>query len=62
MKLAIIGIHGIPAQYGGFETNVEKTVPYLTQHSIDVTVYCREKKAIKNYKGAKLIYLKTIKR
>jgi len=60
MKIAIIGTRGIPAQYGGFETNVERTATYLAQQEIDVTVYCRQKHTLKSYKGIRLINLSTI--
>ncbi len=40
MKIAITGIRGIPANYGGFETCAEQTaVRFARQH--DVFVYCR---------------------
>lgn len=63
MKLAIIGTRGIPAKYGGFETNVEKTAPYLVEKGIDVSVYCRyknHKPSSTNYLGVNLVYLSTI--
>lgn len=59
MKIAIIGSRGIPANYGGFETLVEKLVENLYSH-IEITVYCSSKyydKKLDSYKGAKLRYL-----
>lgn len=39
MKIAIVGIQGLPNQYGGFETLSEYLVKYLgDKHNI--TVYC----------------------
>jgi len=57
-KIAIIGIVGIPAEYGGFETLTE----YLTKNlskEYEITVFCSSKNndnKIKNYNGAKLKY------
>ncbi|SFF43839.1 DUF1972 domain-containing protein [Flavobacterium xueshanense] len=58
-KIAIIGIVGLPAKYGGFETLAE----YLTKHltnSFDVTVYCSSvfySKKLKRYNNANLKYI-----
>lgn len=41
-KLSILGIRGVPAQHGGFETFAEKLCPYLVQNGWSVTVYCQE--------------------
>ena len=59
MKVAILGSRGIPAEYGGFETLVEKLVEELSAE-IDITVYCSSKyysEKRETYKGAKLKYL-----
>jgi glycosyltransferase involved in cell wall biosynthesis len=59
MRLAIVGIRGIPNNYGGFETLAE----YLVEHfdkDIELTVFCSSKdmdSSLKSYKGAKLRYL-----
>lgn len=58
-KIAIIGVVGIPAKYGGFETLTE----YLTKDlsdDFDLTVYCSSKsytERLDEYNGAKLVYL-----
>lgn len=39
--LNILGIRGIPASHGGFETFAERLALYLTQKGWDVTVYCQ---------------------
>ncbi|WP_426063781.1 DUF1972 domain-containing protein [Flavobacterium sp. DSP2-3-1] len=58
-KIAIIGVVGLPAKYGGFETLTE----YLTKHltnSFDVTVYCSGvfySKKLKRYNNANLKYI-----
>ncbi len=58
-KISIIGIVGIPAKYGGFETLTE----YLTKHlntKYELTVFCSAKsydEKLENYHGAKLKYI-----
>ena len=42
MKIAILGIRGIPAQHGGFETFAEHFSVYLKNKGWQVTVYCQE--------------------
>lgn len=59
-KLAIVGIVGVPANYGGFETLTDNLLDLLPKF-YDVTVFCESKaysKKLKTYKGAKLEYLK----
>lgn len=43
-ELSILGIRGIPAQHGGFETFAEKLALYLVNNQWIVTVYCQEDK------------------
>lgn len=40
--LHILGVRGIPAQHGGFETFAEKISLYLISQGWEVTVYCQE--------------------
>lgn len=58
-KLAIVGIVGVPANYGGFETLTENLLDLLPKF-YDITVFC-EKKAYpikqESYKGANLKYI-----
>ncbi len=42
MKLRILGIRGIPAAHGGFETFAEQLSLFLTSENWQVTVYCQE--------------------
>ena len=42
MKIQIVGIRGIPAQHGGFETFVEHFAVYLQKNGWQVSVYCQE--------------------
>ena len=63
MKIAIMGIRGIPAQYGGFETFAEELAPRLIKKGHQVTVYGRSNIINyegKYYKGVKLVILLTI--
>ena len=41
-KVAILGIRGIPANHGGFETFAEKLALYLVSREWQVTVYCQD--------------------
>ncbi len=59
IKLAIVGIQGIPNNYGGFETLAEYLVKYLST-DFDITVYCSSKDLqtrAKFWNGAKLRYI-----
>ena len=62
MKISIIGIRGIPAQHGGFETCVEHTSTWLVAKGHQMTVYCNRnlKFREKFYKGVRLIKLPSI--
>lgn len=41
-KINILGIRGVPAAHGGFETFAEKLSLYLVAKGWEVTVYCQE--------------------
>lgn len=41
-----MGIRGVPAQHGGFETFAERLAPYLAAAGWCVTVYCQEDDAL----------------
>lgn len=59
-KVVIIGIVGVPANYGGFETLVENILGENTSGVIEYTVFCSGKtyqKQPTEYKGAKLKYV-----
>ena len=48
-RVLILGIRGIPAAHGGFESFVEKLAPFLVRRGWRVTVYCQEDvKAVTN--------------
>jgi glycosyltransferase involved in cell wall biosynthesis len=64
IRLAVLGIKGIPAQYGGFETCVDETSKRLVTNGVSVLVYCRKSissKLLDNYNGIKLKYVDGIK-
>ena len=60
LSVHIIGIHGVPAKYGGFETLADYLCQYLGK-DFEITVYCNSNKypeKAKEYFGAKLKYLR----
>lgn len=59
-KVHIVGTHGVPAKYGGFETLADFLCQNLNE-DYEITVYCNAHKypvKEKSYFGAKLKYLK----
>jgi hypothetical protein len=59
-KIHIVGTHGVPAKYGGFETLADFLCQNL-KDDYEITVYCNSHKypnKEKEYFGAKLKYLK----
>src|SRR3954447_23500694 len=64
MKVAILGTRGIPASYSGFETAAEQLASRLTERGHEVVVYCRPHvvdRRLREYKGARLVHLPTIR-
>jgi glycosyltransferase involved in cell wall biosynthesis len=64
MKIAMLGIRGVPTVYGGFETCAEQLGARLVEQGHEVTVYCRPHfvdPSLKEYRGMKLVALPTIK-
>lgn len=47
--LAILGIRGVPAAHGGFESFAERFAPWMVQHGWKVTVYCQGSATGKRY-------------
>ncbi|HHS49954.1 MAG TPA: DUF1972 domain-containing protein [candidate division Zixibacteria bacterium] len=62
MRISILGIRGIPARYGGFETNVHITAKELVRRGHKVVVYCRglRKGRPREWEGVSLRYLPAI--
>ena len=64
MKIAIAGIRGIPANYGGFETFAEEISARLVQSGYSVRVYCRSHCYSEHptvIRGASLVYLPAVR-
>jgi glycosyltransferase involved in cell wall biosynthesis len=63
MRIAFMGIRGIPASYSGFETFVEQHAKRLVQRGHDVTVYNRSMHIHyrgREYLGVRLVRLPTL--
>lgn len=59
-KVAIVGIQGVPAKYGGFESLVENIIGANASPGIEYTVFCSGKdyeERRKSYKGVRLNYV-----
>ncbi len=64
MRIAIMGIRGIPANYGGFETFAENLAPRLVARGHEVTVYGRSHYVTipeRRYRGVELVVLPTLR-
>src|SRR5215475_15236454 len=61
MRIALLGIRGIPANYGGFETFAEELSTRLVERGHEVVVYCRGSSKMPVYRGVRLQYLPTIR-
>jgi glycosyltransferase involved in cell wall biosynthesis len=46
--LNILGIRGIPANHGGFESFVARFAPFMTEQGWKVTVYCQEDEGVRS--------------
>lgn len=63
LRIAFLGLRGIPAVYGGVDRVIEEVTQGLTPMGHHVVVYCWSntyEERPREYKGAKLIYLPTI--
>lgn len=66
MRIAIIGIRGLPPRYGGSETMAEEVGSRLARNGHEVVAYCRYhnlkkgEKAPRTYKGIRLVHLPSI--
>lgn len=63
MRIAIMGIRGIPARYGGYETLAEELAPRLVERGHEVTVYGRSgyvRHSGEDYRGVELVVLPAI--
>ena len=64
MKIAVLGIRGLPAGYSGFETCAHHTTKHWLAAKEEVLVYCRKhlypKKQPHSKDGAQLVYLPSL--
>lgn len=61
--LLILGIRGIPAAHGGFETFAERLAPWLVERGWAVTVYCQGsptgERLVDEWRGVRRVHLPT---
>ena len=60
MRIAILGIRGVPANYGGFETFAEQLGSRLVASGHEVTVYGRDRyvpRTLTTYRGMRVVRL-----
>jgi glycosyltransferase involved in cell wall biosynthesis len=60
MRIAILGIRGVPANYGGFETFAEQLGSRLAARGHDLTVYGRDEyvaRGLRSYRGMRVVRL-----
>ncbi len=62
MKIAMLGLKGLPGIHGGVEKHVEELGSRLVKQGHEVTVFCRKSYTDKigDYNGMKLLYAPTI--
>lgn len=63
MKIAILGMRGLPSTYSGFETFVGELAPRLVERGHSVSIYCRKSLYTdrpKVYRGMTMFYLPSI--
>ncbi len=60
MRIAILGIRGVPANYGGFETFAEQIGARLVERGHEVTVYGRDRyipRFLRSHRGMRVVRL-----
>ncbi|HEV8132769.1 MAG TPA: glycosyltransferase [Acidobacteriota bacterium] len=65
MKIAVMGMRGIPARYGGFENFAEELSVRLAQRGHEVAVYCCSRhcpERNRRYRGVKRVMLPALSR
>ncbi|MCX8037194.1 MAG: DUF1972 domain-containing protein [Candidatus Sumerlaeia bacterium] len=64
MRIAVFGVRGLPAKWGGFDTFASELCPRLVAMGHEVTVFCQKKYSDPDtpsrYKGVQLVYLPTL--
>lgn len=63
MKIAMVGIRGVPAAYGGFETAVDEIGARLAADGHEIVVYCRRVPGVRpaTHRGMRLVHLPSIR-
>jgi glycosyltransferase involved in cell wall biosynthesis len=64
MRIAMLGVRGVPTVHGGFETCAEQLGARLVERGHQVTIYCRPHfvdSKRKEYRGMRLVTLPTVK-
>lgn len=64
IKIAVVGLRGIPATWGGIEHHCENIYTRLAEKGYDITIYARNyyvPKGMTRYKGLKIKRLPTLK-
>lgn len=63
IKIAVTGLRGVPATWGGVEHHCENLYSRLAERGYDITIYARSyyvPKGMKSYKGLKIMRLPTL--
>lgn len=63
MKIAILGLRGLPSTYSGYEAFLSELAPRLAQRGHEITVYCRSslfKEQPPEWNGVKLKYMGSV--
>jgi glycosyltransferase involved in cell wall biosynthesis len=63
MKIAILGLRGLPSTYSGYETFVGELAPRLVKRGHGVRIYCRSalfQEKPREYLGMEMVYLPSI--
>lgn len=56
-KILIVGTHGVPAKYGGFETLTAQLLPHLEDYGVGVVCSNRMTGGPRHFQGARLHYM-----
>lgn len=63
MKIAILGLRGLPSTYSGYEAFISELAPRLVERGHQVTVYCRSSlfpEKLEQWRGVRLRYLSSV--
>jgi len=63
MKIAILGLRGLPSTYSGYEAFISEMAPRLVERGHEVTVYCRSSlftEKPESWRGIKLRYIASL--